>query len=201
VNLDNYFAGYGPTLPRHNLNLSGVVNFPWGFVISVNSSIVASTPVTPTISGIDLNGAGNTTFPIAEAVPNIGYNCFNQGCGKSDLEKAVAAFNQTWAGKKALNGVTIPQLILPPDYSLGTPIFSQDFRVTKDFRFKERYRFSLFSEFFNAFNVSNLLYSNFTLDTVKAAQTFAFGQPSNRLGQVFGSGGARAIQVGGRFTF
>ena len=201
VNLDNYFAGYGPTLARHNLNVSGVVNLPLGFVVSVNSSIISSTPAMPTISGIDLNGAGNTTFPLSEAVPNIGYNCFNAGCDKSDLVKAVANFNQTWAGKKALNGVTIPTLILPPDYSLGTPIFSQDFRATKEFRFKERYRFSVFSEFFNAFNVSNLLYNNFTLDTVKAVQTFAFGQPSNRLGQVFGSGGARAIQVGGRFTF
>jgi hypothetical protein len=56
----------------------------------------------------------------------LSYRCFNAGCGKSDLAKAVATFNQTWVGMKALNGATIPQLILPPDYSLGTPIFSQD---------------------------------------------------------------------------
>ncbi len=201
VNLNNYFAGYGPVLPRHNLNVAGVVSLPFGFTISVNSSIISSTPMTPTISGIDLNGGGTTTFRLSQAVSNISYNCFNQGCGKTELAAAVASFNSTWAGKTALNGPVIPQLILPPHYSLGTPIFSQDFRVTKEFRVKERYRFSVFSEFFNAFNISNLLYSNFTLDTVKAVQTYAFGQPSNRLGQVFGSGGARAIQLGTRFSF
>ena len=61
----------------------------------------------------------------------------------------------------------------------------ETFRVTKEFPVKERYRFSVFSEFFNVFNISHLLYSNFTLDTVKAVQTYAFGQPSNRLGQIF----------------
>jgi len=32
-------------------------------------------------------------------------------------------------------------------------------------------------------------------------QTFSFGQPTSRAGQVFGSGGPRAFQLGGRFQF
>jgi hypothetical protein len=46
--------------------------------------------------------------------------------------------------------------------------------------------------------------SNFNLDTKNsnpAAQTYAFGIPTQRVGQVFGSGGPRSVQVGGRFTF
>jgi hypothetical protein len=69
---------------------------------------------------------------------------------------------------------------------------------------------------FNAFNISNLTYpsSGFTLDSLAAgctltngaftscpSQNYAFGQPTGRVGQTFGQGGARAVQVGARFTF
>ncbi|PWU05121.1 MAG: hypothetical protein C5B51_15380 [Terriglobia bacterium] len=197
VNLDNYFASYGPAVVRHNLNVAGVVNLPWRFTLSVNSSVLSANPINPIITGIDLNGAGNTNFPLFEAVSGLSYNCFNQGCDKSDLTKTVGDFNTTWAGKRGLNGSTVPRLTLPSNYDLGTPVITQDFRITKEVVFKERYRFSAFGEFFNAFNVSNLVYGNFTLNSV------AFGQPTARVGQAstFGSGGPRAIQIGGRFSF
>jgi hypothetical protein len=69
---------------------------------------------------------------------------------------------------------------------------------------------------FNAFNISNLTYPSFTLDSLAAgctstvpngaftncpSQTYAFGQPTGRIGQTFGQGGARAVQVGARITF
>ena len=155
----------------------------------------------PTISSIDLNGAGNTTFPLSEADSNLSYNCFNAGCGKSDLAAAVAYFNSNWAGKKAMNGVTIPTLVLPSNYGLSAPIITQDARLTKEFVYKERYKLSVFGEFFNLFNIANLTGYNFTLDTVKTPQTFAFGQPTGRVNQVFGSGGPRAVQLGARFSF
>jgi len=203
ANLDNFFASYGPALPRHNLNVAAVVDAPWGFKVSVNSSVISSNPVNPVITGIDLNGSGNTTFPLSEAAPGLNYNCFNYGCGKSDLVKAIAYFNANVAtastGKKALNGVAIPTLSLPTgSWGLGTPIFTQDFRITKELAIKERYRFSLFGEFFNAFNISNLTYT-----AAPTINSVAFGQPTGRVGQssTFGSGGPRAIQVGGRFSF
>ncbi|HWE50176.1 MAG TPA: carboxypeptidase-like regulatory domain-containing protein [Bryobacteraceae bacterium] len=198
VNLDNYFAGYGPTLARHNLNVAGVVNLPYGVRLSVNSSIISATPVNPVISGIDLNGAGNTSFPLFEAVSGLSYNCFEAGCSKSQLASAVSSFNSTWAGKKALNGATVPTLTLPSNYDFGSPIISQDFRITKEFAYHERYKLQVFGEFFNAFNISNLTYGAFTLNSPTT-----FGQPTARVGQAstFGSGGPRAIQVGGRFSF
>jgi hypothetical protein len=198
ANLDNYMAGYGPALPKHNLNIAIVVSAPWGFKLSVNSSVISANPVNPVISGIDLNGAGNTTYPLSEAVSGVSYNCFNYGCDKSTLTGAISTFNSTFAGNKAMNGATIPALSLPSNFDLGTPIFSQDFRATKEFAFKERYRFSLFGEFFNAFNIANLTYA-----ASPTLNSSAFGQPTGRVGQssTFGSGGPRAIQVGGRFTF
>jgi carboxypeptidase family protein len=202
VNLDNYFASYGPNLPRHNLNVAGVVDLPWGFRLSVNSTFISANPVNPIVTGIDLNGSGNTNFPLFEALPGLSFNCFNYGCGKSDIAKAIASWNSSVAtaatGKKAMNGATVPVLVPPANYDLGTPIFSQDFRVTKEFTVQERFRFSAFGEIFNAFNIANLTYS-----VTPVLNSAAFGQPTGRVGQAstFGSGGPRAIQVGGRFTF
>jgi hypothetical protein len=216
-NMDNYFASYGPILARHNLNIAGVVNLPWGFRISVNSSIISRTPQEPVIYGIDLNGSGNFAFPLTEAVPRgtLPYGCLGFSCGKSDLTKAISYFNTTWAGKKDADGNTIPTLALPTDYQIGDPLFTQDIRVTKELTIKEKYRFSVFGEFFNAFNIANLQGYSFALDSLApgctlsgnnvntscSSQSFAFGQPTARLSNVFGSGGPRAIQVGGRFQF
>ena len=50
-------------------------------------------------------------------------------------------------------------------------------------------------EVFNVFNIANLGgYSNNLLNS-------AFGQPTSRAGNIFGTGGPRAFQVGGRFSF
>lgn len=211
ADLFNYFASYGPTLPSQDLNIAGTANLPWGFILSLNSSMISRTPMEPLIQNVDLNGAGDTSYPLSFAVPNVSYDCFNSGCGKGRLQSAVAYWNQHVADPAA----GIPNLVLPPNYSLGAPIITQDVRIDKEFVFKERYRFRIFGEFFNLFNISNLSYSNFNLDplapgcslnsnnysTSCVSQTYAFGQATDRVSQVFGSGGPRAIQVGARFSF
>jgi hypothetical protein len=172
---------------------------PFGVKMSLNSSIISSTPVSPVITGIDLNGSGNTTYPLTFAVPDqhLGYACFNVGCSQSDLQKAVDDFNTNVAGTKAKNGVTVPKITLPSNYHLGAPIINQDVRLTKEFAYKERYRLQVFGEFFNILNIGNTTYTNVTLNSS------AFGQPTARVGQAstFSSGGPRAIQVGARFSF
>ncbi len=197
TNLLNYNSTYGPILAKQNLNIASTVNLPLGFTLSLNSSIIAPTPVEPTISGIDLNGAGNTTYPVSFAVPGIPYRCFLYSCGTSDLAKAVATFNSTLAGTTALNGVKIPTLTLPSNYHLGAPIINQDIRITKVFSYKEHYHLNVFGEVFNVLNIGNLTYGNLTLNSP------SFGVASGRVGQgyTFGSGGPRAIQIGARFIF
>ena len=148
-----------------------------------------------------MSGTGATS---SGPLPGVPYNCFNDGCGKSELAAAVATFNSTYAGGKAPNGALIPSLILPSHYQFGDPTFSQDFRLTKSFSYKERYRLSLFGEMFNAFNIANLTGYSFNLNAVAANpanQTFTFGAPTSRAVQTFGSGGPRAVQVGGRIQF
>ena len=52
----------------------------------------------------------------------------------------------------------------------------------------------MYSEIFNAFNIANLTGYSANLDTVNsnpARQTFSFGQPTQRAGQVFLSSASR----------
>lgn len=198
---DNWFSSYGPQGAHQVLCLSGIAELPWGFQLGLISSFSGVGPVMPSIAGVDLTGSGITTTPI----PGIPYNGINRGYGKDDLAKAVAAWNTKYPeGSVDARGQAIPQLVLPPNYSLGHTFNSQDIRLTKSFTFKERYKVSVFAEMFNIFNVANLGGYNFSIDAVAPAgtpQTFAFGQPTNRAGQVFGSGGPRAVQLGARFQF
>lgn len=194
-NLDNWFANYGPTGARHILNVSALVDLPWGVQVGFISAMSSRGPVMPSVSNVDLDGDGIDTTPI----PGVDFNCFNRGCGKDDLSQAIAAWNQTFAGKKDAGGDTIPTLIDPADlgdYEFGDSFSSQDIRVTKKFTWKDRYSLSVFGEMFNVFNVANLGGYSFNLNN--AAN---FGQPTNRASQVFGSGGPRALQLGARVSF
>jgi hypothetical protein len=155
----------------------------------------------PGINSVDLDGDGTGSEPI----PGVDYNCFNRGCGKSDLAAAVQAWNTRFYPngapvnpadfKKDARGQNIPFLTLPANYNFGDWFSSQDIRLTKKFTWKEHYTLAVFGEMFNVFNIANLSGYNFTINSQ------AFGQPTQRQSQVFGSGGPRALQLGARVSF
>ena len=100
------------------------------------------------------------------------------------------------AGKKAPNPAqTFPRLTLPSNYELGHVFNSQDVRVTKLFRYRERLEWQIFGEVFNLFNTANL--SGY-VDNLLAP---SFGQPTARFNNVFGTGGPRSFQLGTRLSF
>jgi hypothetical protein len=203
ANLDNWFQSYGPQGSRHIFNVSGTVVMPLGFELGVISSIASRGPVMPYVTGVDLDGDGTVdgSTPV-EAIPGVErFNCFNRGCGKSDLAAAVQAWNSTFAGKLDARGGTIPSLILPSSYEFGDSFSSQDIRLTKKFTWKDRYTLAVFGEMFNVFNIANLSGFNYTINSVGSDGSPAFGQPTQRAQQVFGSGGPRAMQVGARLSF
>jgi Carboxypeptidase regulatory-like domain len=198
----NWMAGYGEYLPRHNLNVAGTVELPWHVNLSVNSSYISRSPVTANVGNLNL--PGTVQAGSGEPLPGLAYGCLAVGCSKSDLANAVNAFNSQYAGTKNATGTVLSPLALPTDYQFGDPSFSQDFRVTKVIAIKERGKLSIFGEVFNAFNIANLSGYSFTLDTKNAnpaAQTYNFGQPTQRTNQTFGSGGPRAFQFGARLSF
>jgi hypothetical protein len=194
LNLNNFMQSYGPGLARNNLNVSGLVQLKWGFELSLNSSIITKTPFNPVVAGIDLTGTGATASGPLIGLGGITYNCFNVGCGRSQLAAGVAQWNSTLAGTKAPNGATIPTLTLPSSYDFGTSTITQDVRVTKTFTYKERYRLRLMADIFNAINHANLTGYTSTIGP-------SFGQPTARSAQTFLSGGPRAAQLGARFQF
>lgn len=196
-NMDNWASSWGPQGARHILNISGIVEMPWGFQLGAISSMSSRGSITAQITGVDLTGSGITNTPL----PEIPINGLNRGYGQADLQKAVDNWNANIAGKPDALGKVVPKIVLPSNYELGRPFYSQDVRLTKKFTYRERYTLSIFAEGFNLFNIANLQGYSFNLDQVQPTQTFSFGQPTSRAGQVFGSGGPRAFQLGARFQF
>ena len=89
-----------------------------------------------------------------------------------------------------------PTITLPSDYQLQDIFSSQDLRITKTFRLRDRTDIRIIGEVFNILNTSNL--TNFNFNLVSPA---TFGQANQRVGQTFGSGGPRAFQLAARIGF
>ena len=200
-NNDNWFQYFGPQNPHSILNVSGVVDLPWKFQASFISSYSSRAPFQAVIPGVDLTGSGIDGFPL----PGMGDSLFNRGLGKSGLVKLVNQYNQTYAGKKGPNpSQTFPAVVLPGSYDFGHNFNSQDLRLTKLFKWRERYELQVFGEGFNIFNFSNLAYDTSSNGAWGASNNLlnpGFGQATGRAGGTFGTGGPRAFQIGSRFSF
>lgn len=196
TNLDNWFENWGPTGGRNGLNVSGIVDLPWKFQLSFISQISIRGAYRPQIGSVDLDGDGTDTSFLP------GWNVPDRNPNKQRLEAGVAAWNAAYPNlpngqrPRTSRGQTIPSLTLPSEYSFGDNFSSQDIRVTKTFQFGERYKLNVFGEAFNIFNFANLGGFGNQLNTPAS-----FGIPTSRAGQVFGSGGPRAFQLGSRFSF
>jgi hypothetical protein len=194
-NNNNWFESNGP-LPtdlRHILNLSGVVDLPKRFQVSLSVSAYSRPPFSVYVSGMDFNGDGTQN----DLLPGTKVNQFNRGLGKDDLARLVERYNQEFAGKLTIGGQIAPRLTLPASYSFNDNFFTQDLRLSRTFSFhSERVRLVVLGEVFNLLNTANLIQFSGNI-----ADTAAFGQPSARFSQVFGSGGPRAFQFGARISF
>jgi hypothetical protein len=201
-NLNDYFATYGPDQPRHNLTLSGMVDLPGKVQLSVLSTFLSRLPVAPRIGGVDNSGTNtsNTGFTPLLAILGKGYADF---LSKEDLANLVKDYNATIAGTLTPAGRAgvsanqrYPTITLPTDYQLQDVFSSQDVRITKTFRLRDRTDIRIIGEVFNVLNTSNLTNFNFNLESPAT-----FGKANQRVGQTFGSGGPRAFQLAARVGF
>jgi hypothetical protein len=192
-NLDNWLQSNGPLINdiTHILNLGSVVRLPARVELGLNFSYSGVPPFSAYIGGIDFNGDGTKD----DLLPGTTVNAFNRCMGRADLERLVAEFNPTYAGKKDAQGRIIPPLTLPGRYAFGDNFHALDLRLNRSLTLRERWRLSLIGEAFNLYNKANL--SNYGGDLTSPA----FGQPTSRATQVFGSGGPRAFQLAIRVGF
>ena len=193
LNLDDYLSSRGPLSIdyTHIVNLAGVVQLPSRFLLGFNFSYSSKPPFSPFVGGIDFNGDGTTD----DLLPGTTVNRFNRGLGHADLERLVAQYNQTYAGRPDAKGVLISRITLPEQYWFGDDFHSLDIRLSRTFTFEKRLKISLIGEVFNLYNAANL--SGHSSNLAAAG----FGQPTARFTQIFGSGGARAFQFGARLSF
>jgi hypothetical protein len=201
-NLNDYFATYGPDLPRHNLTVAGMVELPWKVQVSLLSAFQSRPPVAPVINGFDNTGTNVSSGGYTPLLGILGQG-YSDFLSNGDLQNLVNQYNNTYAGtltpagKAGISpGQKYPTITLPSDYQLGDKFSSQDVRVTKTISLHAKTDLRLIGEVFNVFNVSNL--TNFNYNLVVPA---TFGKANQRVGQTFGSGGPRAFQVAARLSF
>jgi len=156
-NLNNYYSTYGPDQPKHVLNISGTVDLPWGFQFSLLSAFIGPPPVEPVIDGVDITGT-NTQSTAYTPLPGEQYN---RWLSHGQLQNLVNQYNSQYAGKPTSAGAagispwqTYPAISLPSHYNLGHDFTSQDIRLTKIIRFKERYEFRIIADGNDAYEKS-----------------------------------------------
>jgi carboxypeptidase family protein len=203
--LNNFFASYGPDLPRHNLNISGIVELPWKFQVSLISQFLSHPPIAPTINGVNNAGTDVTSAGYTPLLSVLGKQ-YSGFLSVNDVRSLVQQYNSTIAGTVTPAGAAgvlvggqpqkYPAITLPATFQVGDVFSSQDLRVTKIIKIYERVDLRLIGEVFNLFNVSNLSNFNFALTSPSS-----FGLPNQRVGQTFGTGGPRAFQVAARLSF
>jgi hypothetical protein len=193
-----------PSYPGDSRVLRGVLN---SWTLAGLSQISSAPPLNTILTGLDLDGDGISRT----LLPGTSHNSLGYGLNAEGLRAAVAAFNaDVEARTKRVANVDgtvsvirprtpfnqiINPISLPDGFSNGDTFISQDLRLIRKINLKEPLELSLVAEVFNVFNIANLTgYSN-------VLNQPNYGQASARVGQVFGTGGPRAFQLGSRLTF
>jgi len=198
VQPDNLHREYGPTPndQRHRLVLQGTMELPFGLRLSPLWTYASGAPMDILYTA----PSGNTRVP--QLARNAGGRVFHTG---AELNAVIANIN---AGGGE-NGTLLP--LVSPNARFNDTFNSFDLRLSKSFRLSERFRLEALAEVFNLFNKTNILgvanadYSGFfnvlVPDGNNPNLSSRFGTPVSTAGGVFGSGGPRAFQLGGKFTF
>jgi hypothetical protein len=189
---DNYSFNAGN--PSHVWISSATMNLPWDLGLTFVNTVIGRPAFKIFMSQIDLDGDGTTS----DILPGIPLNAMNRGIDEEGIRAAVADFNATYAGTKDARGTTINAIKLPAEFSLGQRTINQDLRLAKTVKlFNEKLSVSLRAEMYNMFNIGNKQWS------ASAGNLYSggFAVPSQRVGNVFGSGGPRSFQFGTRVSF
>ncbi len=191
---------FGPTRidERHRIVLNGVFTLPWGFQVSPIMQFATARPYSA-IAGFDLDGDG--------------VGAIDRLCAGVSVQQILAIPNRNLAAVQALNPFGCQQApvnSIRKGYVLnGTNLeersgnfFNMDLRLSKTFRFAERYGLSGYLDLYNVFNHENLSYAS-RIGLSAPASTANFLLPQSLFGPGFGPPIGRPLtaQLGFRFTF
>ncbi|HCA59114.1 MAG TPA: hypothetical protein DEP46_14160 [Blastocatellia bacterium] len=191
---------FGPTRmdERHRFVMSGVINLPYGFSLSPIMQLASARPYSPVL-GIDIDGDGLATL--------------DRPCAGVDLGAVFAARGNTTA-LRALNPLGCRQTSVNTQRNgfvvtnggveeRSGRFFNVDLRVTKNWRFGERFGLSTYMDLYNVFNTENLSYGSRIGLSAPATSSSQFLQPLSLFGPGFGPPVGRPFtaQLGARFTF
>jgi hypothetical protein len=190
---------YGPSPfdRRHRFSMSGQYEFPFDIRAAAVWTTATGTPM-----DILLPDA-SARLPFLQR--NAGGRLFRTA---DELNRFITSFNA--AG--GLNGAPLPLAGANARFNDGFQ--NLDLRLTKKFRLRGDAGLELGAEFFNLFNVTNILgwsnYSGFAnalaRDSANAGdpgflKSSSFGRPLTTAGRLFTAGGPRSFQFVARFSF
>jgi hypothetical protein len=187
INSNNLQLEYGPTPndQRHRLAFAGTVDLPFGLRLASIMTFASGVPMDIILP------SGQSRIPVLQRI--AGGRLFKNA---AELNAFLTAYNATLP-------VADRVPLAPANARFNDAFSSVDVRLSKVFTFKERFKLEPIGEVFNLFNTTNILgVSNTNFSGFgNVLGTGSFGQPITTAGGVFGSGGPRAFQIGGRFTF
>jgi len=199
----NVKANFGPgALDRtQRLVVNGIVNLPYGFRVSMLLTWNSGLPSSILVGSADLLGDGIN----GSLLPGTHRGSLGRDVDSVEkLNSLIRAYNQSRAGKPLPRGGLAPYVLeLPGTVRFGDSFISQDLKVGKDFKIRERFTIELNAQMFNVFNISNLVGPagfptsafNGTLTTINSD---ASGNPSSGFslasnGGLVNAGGNRAL--------
>lgn len=205
----NVKANFGPgALDRtHRFTFNGIVELPYGFRLSLISTVNSGVPTSAFVGSADLNGDGIN----GDLLPGTRRGSLGRDIRHAEqLNQRIRSYNQTVAGRPLPRGGRAPFLIEAPDSIRFSDSFvSQDLQLSKIFRITERVKVEAVAQMFNLFNNSNLVGPvglpsspfNGTLTTIAAnpatgAPTAGFSVGSD--GRLIDASGNRALEGVGR---
>lgn len=178
--------GFTPTDERHRFTFAGVFDLPWGFRFSPIWTMASDVPVNP------FSGDLGTRIPLLSR--NAGGRTVRTG---SELNAVIQQCNTI---SSCSRGNRLP--LVPSDVEIGDSFHSFDFRFSKTFTFKEKFKLQGIVEVFNLFNVTNIRgFNNNNFSGFQNAIGSGFGTPLQTAGGFFGAGGPRAFQFAAHFSF